>query len=236
MDGGAIRGWLTGAGLAAALGAAWGQMSAHEAQQKYEQSQREWRAQEQERINEQARQSNERLGRSSGESAKSGAEATGGFGAPPSFSQGGADAAAEIERTRRRLEREPALPPDRNPLLGQWRLEKAPARPKGGLGEMMAAITGGACQMLLGDGIWDFRPKSMHGIDRGVGETELDKVEYRGNARTVAVLPQRMFRLLVFEFESPGRIRFAGQDCVMVRVGGGGASRRRRDPRAASAR
>ena len=226
MSGRATRRLLVGAGLAAALFGASAQMDAHQAQMKYEQSQREWRAQEEARINEQARQNNERMARENSERARKSGESTAPFGAAggaaPSYADAGGGAAAEIERTRRRLEREPALPAARNPLLGQWRLEKAPAGPKGGLGEMMSILTGGACQMVFGDGIWDFRPKSMHGIDRGIGESELDKVEYRGNAKTVAVLPQRMFRLLMFEFESPSRIRFVGQDCVMVRVGGSG--------------
>ena len=67
-------------------------------------------------------------------------------------------------------------------------------------------ITGGACQVLLGDGIWDFRPKAIFGTDRVVAERELDKVEYRGNAKAVAVLPQRMFRLMVFYIDGPDRI------------------------------
>jgi hypothetical protein len=228
MDGGATRRLLAGACLALALGSAWAQMDAHQAQMKYEQSQREWREQEQARINEQIRQSNERIGRQSSEAARNSGESatsSGGAGPSTSYSGGaGGSAAAEIERARRRLEREPPLPPAKNPLLGQWRLEKARAAPKGGLAELNAMLSGGVCQMLLGDGIWDFRPKSMHGIDRGIGETELDKVEYRGNAKTVAVLPQRMFRLMLFEFDSPRRIRFLGQDCVMVRVGEGGGA------------
>jgi hypothetical protein len=58
---------------------------------------------------------------------------------------------------------------------------------------MMSILAGGSnCEIVFGEGIWDIRPKAMYGIDRGVGETELDQVEYRGNAKAVAVLPRRI--------------------------------------------
>ena len=229
MDGSATRSLLAGASLAAALGSAWAQMDAHQAQMKYEQSQREWRAQEEARINEQTRLNNERIGRDIAESSKKsspGASLTPGGDGPaaaPSYGSGGG--APPPPRSSARAagsSASRALAADAQPAARPVAAREG-SRPasRGGLGEMMGMITGGACQMLFGEGIWDFRPKAMFGIDRGVGEMELDKVEYRGNAKTVAVLPQRMFRLLMFEFESPSRIRFVGQDCVLTRVGGG---------------
>jgi hypothetical protein len=182
----------------------------------YERQQREyWRAQEERQREEQRRQQmyDEQCRRDEASKDQfklgSGTPGAGGeYKASASYGAGG-DAAAEIEALRRKLEKQPALAPERNPLLGQWRMvPRTKAGAIGGLGELMAMVTGAACEMLLGDGIWDFQPQAIHSIDKGIGATELDKTECRGNGSTVAVLPRRFVRLMVFEMQPPNRAKF----------------------------
>jgi hypothetical protein len=54
----------------------------------------------------------------------------------------------------------------------------------------------------------------------GSGEQELDQVEYRGDAHHVVVLPRTTMRLMEWDVEGPDRIRWASQNCVLVRAGG----------------
>jgi hypothetical protein len=50
-------------------------------------------------------------------------------------------------------------------------------------------------------------------------QKELDKVDYRGGGKHVVVLPRTTINLIEFDFETPDRIRWTGQNCVLVRVG-----------------
>ena len=143
---------------------------------------------------------------------------------PPPLPSGGNQAAAVAERARKDLEKQPPLPPQKNPLLGgQWTLERK-AKPKGGLADLDAMVFGAACQALFGDGTIEFRANRMVGFDRGIGETDMGEVEYRAVDNGVAVLPKKVIRLLMFQIKGPDRIEdMIMKDCTFVRVGGRGA-------------
>ena len=49
--------------------------------------------------------------------------------------------------------------------------------------------------------------------------SRVQRREYRGDARRVAVIPKTTYKLIVFDFDGPNRINWAGQDCVLVRAG-----------------
>jgi hypothetical protein len=132
---------------------------------------------------------------------------------------GGAGAAA-LEAARRSWQQKPPLPPDRNPLLGKWR------RPPTGQGNssdpfaaLQALAKGGLCEALFGGGTFEFRTTTLVGFDARTSEQELDKVEYRGDAKHVVVLPKTTIKLIEFDFDGPNRINWASQNCVLVRVG-----------------
>ena len=80
-------------------------------------------------------------------------------------------------------------------------------------------MKGGLCEVLFGGGVFEFRADRLVGSDQQTGAQELDRVEYRGDARRVAVIPKTTFKLIVFDFDGPNRINWAGQNCVLVRVG-----------------
>src|SRR5437773_1127456 len=146
---------------------------------------------------------------------------------PPGTSpQGGArmapDAAASAaaDAARRKWQSRAPLPPDRNPLLGRWmRPASTGANPNDPFGPLMALAKGGACELLFGGGVFEFRPDRLVGKDERTPEQELDRVEYRGDAKHVVVLPKTTLKLIEFDFEGPDRIRWTGQNCVLVRVG-----------------
>ena len=84
---------------------------------------------------------------------------------------------------------------------------------------------GGLCEVLFGGGIFEFRPDRLVGMDERTPPQELDRVEYRGDAKRVVVLPKTTFKLIEFDFEGPDRINWASQKCVL------GAGRRRIEQR-----
>ena len=146
---------------------------------------------------------------------------------PPGTSpQGGArmapDAAASAaaDAARRKWQSRPPLPPDRNPLLGgRWaRPASTRANPNDPFGPLMALAKGGACELLFGGGVFEFRPDRLVGKDERTPEQELDRVEYRGDAKHVVVIPKTTLKLIEFDFEGPDRIHWTGQNCVLVRV------------------
>src|SRR5262249_49796098 len=70
----------------------------------------------------------------------------------------------------------------------------------------------------------EFRPDKLVGMDQRTPEQELDKVDYRGDSRHVVVIPKTTIRLMEWDVESPNRINWASQHCVLVRVGSPGAA------------
>jgi hypothetical protein len=130
-----------------------------------------------------------------------------------------------LEAARQTWLKRPPLPPDRNPLLGRW---KRPPTGQGNSSDPFAALQalakGGLCEMLFGGGTFEFRTTTLVGFDARTSEQELDKVEYRGDAKHVVVLPKTTVKLIEFDFDGPNRINWASQNCVLVRVGAASSS------------
>ena len=85
-----------------------------------------------------------------------------------------------------------------------------------------------------GGGVFEFRPDRLMGMDERTPAQELDRVEYRGDAKHVVVLPKASLKLIEFDFEGPDRINWASQKCVLVRVGAASSSAAARAPAAAA--
>ena len=130
----------------------------------------------------------------------------------------------DVERDRALFLKTPPVPPQKNGLLGQWRLDKTKKKPANALAEINAAISQPACEMVFGDGIWDFRPKALYGIDAGIGESKLTDVDYRGNEGVIGVIP-KSGKLFIFKIVGPDRVqeltstRIGADPCNFVRVG-----------------
>ena len=196
------------------------------AQMEYDRQQREYRQQQEQQRQEQQRQQqlmNENARRQQEESrqpnAPRGQSPTPGQGAAPQTAsrQPGAQA---LEEARQTWSKRPPLPPDRNPLLGIWK--RPPSGPRNSsdpFAALQALAKGGLCEVLFGGGTFEFRPTTLVGFDQRTSEQELDRVEYRGDAKQVVVLPKTTVRLMVFDFDGPDRINWSGQNCVLVRVG-----------------
>ncbi len=216
-------------GVAALAGAALDCAAQTPAQMEYERQQREyWRQQEQQRqeqqrqqqiMQENARRQQEESLRVNTPSTQGSSLAPQGGAAGAAAYQGGSQAAA-IEAARQQWLKRPPLPPDRNPLLGKW-TRPASTRPKSSdpFAQLGALVKGGLCEALFGGGTFEFRADRLVGSDERTREQELDRVEYRGDSKHVAVLPKTTFRLILFDVESPDRIRWSEQDCVLVRAG-----------------
>src|SRR5205823_5691577 len=132
----------------------------------------------------------------------------------------GGAAAAKAEAARRNWQKQPPLPPERNPLLGKWtRPASTRANPNDPFGQLQALAKGGLCEALFGGGVFEFRPDRLVGMDGRTPEQELDRVEYRGDAKHVVVLPKTTLKLIEFDFDGPDRIHWTGQNCTLVRVG-----------------
>jgi len=86
-----------------------------------------------------------------------------------------------------------------------------------------------------GGGVFEFRPDRLMGMDERTPPQELDRVEYRGDAKRVVVLPKTTLRLIEFDVEGPDRINCASQKCVLVRVGAASSSASTPAPAATSA-
>ena len=132
----------------------------------------------------------------------------------------------DVERDRALFMKTPPVPPQKNLLLGQWRLVMPKKKSGNAITDLNATLAGGVCEAVFGDGIWDFRPKAMYGIDHGIGETKLSDVDYRGNEGMIGVIP-KMGKLFVFEILGPDRMqevtstRIGVEPCGFVRVGAG---------------
>src|SRR4029079_17654257 len=84
--------------------------------------------------------------------------------------------------------------------------------------QLQALAKGGMCEVLFGGGVFEFREDRLMGMDERTREQELDRVEYRGDAKHVVVLPKTTLKLIEFDVDSPDRIHWTGQNCVLVRV------------------
>jgi len=132
---------------------------------------------------------------------------------------GGQSVADKMSAARAMWEKRPALPADRNPLLGKWTRPASTrtnsSNPSAGLAALANA---GPCEAVFGGGTFEFRADKLLGMDERTKERELDKVEYRGDAKHVVVLPKKTFKIFEFDFDGPNRISWTGQNCVLTRV------------------
>ena len=130
---------------------------------------------------------------------------------------------AAIKALRAKLLASPPLPPDRNPLLGRWRVATG-AKPRGGddLSQLMGMLSnpGGAmCEVVFGGGIIEFRPGSWASND-SAGDDSLGPIQYRMQDEQVFALPNQGIPLLGFEIVDTDRIQEVRlPDCALVRVG-----------------
>ena len=216
--------------LAGAPHYAWAQTPA---QMEYERQQREYRLQlerqqqqqqqQQQLMNENARRQQEQSSRSNAPAGQS----SGGYAPGAAQGAGGGDPTGgqAASAARAMWEKRPALPPDRNPLLGKW---TRPASTRTNSSDPFAAVfalaKGGLCEALFGGGVFEFTPDRLVGLDERTPPQELDRVEYRGDAKHVVVLPKKSLKLIEFDFEGPDRINWASQKCVLVRVGAASSS------------
>ncbi len=227
---------LTGIAVTAAVGISSAQTPA---QMEYERQQREYRQQlerqreqqqqQQQLMNENARRQQEQSSRSNAPTGQ-----TPSYAPPPTQGSsgaargaGGADptGAQAASAARAMWEKRPALPPDRNPLLGKWtRPPSTRANSSDPFAALAAMAKGGLCEVLFGGGVFEFRPDRLIGMDERTPPQELDRVEYRGDAKRVVVLPKTTFKLIEFDFEGPDRINWTSQKCVLVRVGAASGS------------
>jgi hypothetical protein len=144
------------------------------------------------------------------------------------LSSGQAAVVAAYQKARQSWLKRPPLPADRNPLLGSRWMRPASTQGKSGdpFSELMALAKGGLCGVLFGGGMFEFRAGALVGMEpNGSGEQELDQVEYRGDAHHVVVLPRTTMSLMEWDIEGPDRIRWASQNCVLVRAGGAPSAR-----------
>jgi hypothetical protein len=133
-------------------------------------------------------------------------------------------------------EKRPALAADHNPLLGKWmRPPSTRPNPSDPFGAVTALAKGGLCEVLFGGGVFEFRPDRLMGMDERTPPKELDRVEYRGDAKHVVVLPKTTIKLIEFDFEGPDRINWASQKCVLVRVAAASSSASTHAPASAAA-
>jgi hypothetical protein len=197
-------------------------------QMEYERQQREYsRAQEQQRQEQQRLQQtmNENARRQQEESARAarGAATPPGTGGPAMSGgvPGGAQG-AQLEQARQAWLKRPPLAPANNPLIGTWsRPASATARSQDPFAQLGAMMKGGLCEVLFSsDGLFEFKPTALVGIDKRTRRADvLDQLEYRGDAKRVVVIPKASFKLMVFDFNGPNRITWAGQNCTLQRVG-----------------
>jgi hypothetical protein len=199
-------------------------------QMEYERQQREYsRAQEQQRqeqqrlpqtMNENARRQQEESARAARGAATppgTGGPAMSGGGGVPGGAQG-----AQLEQARQAWLKRPPLAPANNPLIGTWsRPASATARSQDPFAQLGAMMKGGLCEVLFSsDGLFEFKPTALVGIDKRTRRADvLDQLEYRGDAKRVVVIPKASFKLMVFDFNGPDRITWAGQNCTLQRVG-----------------
>ncbi len=130
---------------------------------------------------------------------------------------------AALKALRAELLASPALPPDRNPLLGRWRVGTG-VKPRAGddmsqLMEMLSNPGAAMCEVVFGGGTTEFKPGSWAAND-SAGDDSLGPIQYRAKGKQVFALPDQGLPLLGFDIVDGSTIReFRLPDCVLVRVG-----------------
>ena len=130
---------------------------------------------------------------------------------------------AALKALRAKLLASPPRPPDRNPLLGVWRVATG-SKPSGGddLSQLMGLLSnpGGAmCEVVFGGGTTEFKPGSWAAND-SAGNDSLGPIQYRMQDKLVFALPDQGLPLLGFDIVDKNTMReFRLADCALVRVG-----------------
>ena len=128
-----------------------------------------------------------------------------------------------LKALRARLLGSPALAPDRNPLLGRWRIATA-TQPQGGDGPaqlmgMLADPGDAMCEVVFSGGVIEFKPASWASNDNG-GDDSRGPILCRVQEKQVFALPDQGLPLLGFDIVDKNAIReFRLPDCTLVRVG-----------------
>lgn len=148
-----------------------------------------------------------------------------GSGAAQTPSTSGSGSPGDLRPLRAQLERQPALPAPKNPLLGRWAPSDAQRPNNAGLAGQLESLLGGtACSMLLGSGPLEFRPDT---VVNASGQAPLGAVQYRaGRGNSLFVLPQSG-PVVLLHVEMQGRDRAtlnAGTGCTLARIGTGAAA------------
>lgn len=129
---------------------------------------------------------------------------------------------AMLEALRAKLLATPPLPPDRNPLLGRWRVASN-AKAGGGddLAQLMGMLSnpGGAiCEVVFGGGITEFLPDSWSSLD-SAGNDSLGPIQYRKQGNKVFAIPVQGLPLLGFNVIDANNIQeFRVENCNLARV------------------
>jgi hypothetical protein len=130
-----------------------------------------------------------------------------------------------MKEARQKLLRSAPLPASRNRLLGRWTIEKKV--PIGGgrqddFSQLLGVLTNMdrlGCQIVLGEGITEFKPASWSSID-SFGDDSLGPIKYVGDGDRVWAVPETGLNFLAFDIVSANRVTMIGfEDCTLVRVG-----------------
>ena len=120
----------------------------------------------------------------------------------------------------------PALPPDRNPLLGRWRQTGSkPPRVAGPLGQLtngfLAGAMAGGCQSMFGKGVIAFEPNALQWVAPDGHEEILNHVGYRANGNDVVMVTRDPGAVpaLFFGFPNHDHAVVAVFGCTMERLG-----------------
>ncbi|RPH53636.1 MAG: hypothetical protein EHM84_03460, partial [Lysobacterales bacterium] len=128
-----------------------------------------------------------------------------------------------LKALRAQLLAMPPLPPDRNPLLGRWRIAGSGHAPAGDDWSQLLGMTANPgtamCAIVFGEGVTEFLPGSWASID-SLGNDSLGAIQYRLHDSRAYALPDQGLPLLGFEIVDRNRIQEVRlPDCVLVRVG-----------------
>ena len=129
-----------------------------------------------------------------------------------------ADYAKKLMAMRATLLKQPALPANRNWLIGRWREAPRPQPTTGALGELVDLMRSN-CALTFGDGI-DFTADRWVVTD-AAGTDDLGPVAYReGEQNTVYVIPQAGLPMMAFQRTAPDRFNALGTalPCTMVKA------------------
>jgi hypothetical protein len=124
---------------------------------------------------------------------------------------------AEIQDIRATVLKQPALPANRNRLLGRWQQANPPAAPADLISQIAGALSGNRCELMFGGGTVEFRSDRWIVADAD-GPADLGPVAYREGNNGVFVLPEKGLQLMAFSFDGPDRVALLDMDCKLKRV------------------